>query len=113
MSITGVDTVQHRKKKTRMKRLKRITWKKVEILIVLLYRRGPKNRTVIGSVCNMNYECCDMYLNWCIRANYIKIIRNDRRRRLYELTDRGKDYFHREFEGGSMDRTYAETASIL
>jgi|GEM_PF-4582606 len=61
----------------------------------------------------MNYKCCDLYLNWCIRENYVKILSDRERRKLFVLTERGIELYHNEFEGGICDTGYEESASIL
>lgn len=105
MSNMRKGKVQHKKQ------LKRIDWNIVQKIIVFLHwKRSKKNHVALH--CRMNYEYCDMYLDWCIRMKFIKIS-GEGDSELVELTERGMELYRDEFEGSFTDMRYAETASIL
>ncbi len=112
MSSTRINVIRYKKDIPERSRLKRVTLEKIGRIIVFLYRMGARNKTAIKSACQMNHQCCDLYLNWCIRENYIAYVFDDNGKKLYRLTDRGREFFYREFENSLLDQEYSKSALI-
>lgn len=82
---------------TSKKKLKKIDWNIVRKIIVLLRWNGAMKRSKIAMHCKMNYNCCSLYLTWCMSLQLIKFWPDNEGSELIVLSDRGMELYKEEF----------------
>ena len=79
------------------KELRRIDWKIIRRLVVLLYYNSRMKKTHVATKCNLGYNKCRLYLDWMEMMELIKRETDEDQFEVIVLTEKGKLLHNRKF----------------
>jgi predicted transcriptional regulator len=80
------------------RQLKRIDWKIVRRVVAFLYYDGGIKKTNMAMKCTMSYDRCVLYLDWLNAIGLIKKELDEDGFELISLSDKGIEFYKRNFE---------------